>query len=65
MIIERLKAALPFLIARLKEPSSLSGLAGLAGLYGVSGATFAAYSSALAVVFGLLAVVLPERGDDK
>ena len=50
-----------FVLTRLKEPSTYAGLSGLALALGVSGDLYAAASSALAGVAGLLAVVLAER----
>ena len=50
-----------FVLARLKEPSTYAGLSGLALALGVSGDLYAAASSAIAAVAGLVAVVLVEK----
>jgi hypothetical protein len=50
-----------FALKRLKEPSTYAGLSGLALALGVSGDLYAAVSSAVAAVAGLVAVVLAEK----
>ena len=47
-----------FALKRLKEPSTYAGLSGLALALGVSGDLYAAVSSAIAAVAGLIAIVL-------
>ena len=46
---------------RLKEPSTYAGLSGLALAFGVSSDLYAAASSAIASVAGLVAIVLAEK----
>lgn len=50
-----------FIITRLKEPSTYAGLSGLALALGISGDLYAAASSAIAGIAGLIAVVLAEK----
>lgn len=50
-----------WLLARMKEPSTYAGLSGLALAFGVSNELYAAASTALAGVAGLVAVVLADR----
>ena len=50
-----------FVLNRLKEPSTYAGLSGLALAFGVSSDLYAAASSAVAAVAGLIAVVLAEK----
>lgn len=50
-----------FVLTRLKEPSTYAGLSGLALALGVSGDLYAAASSAIAAVAGLVAIVLAEK----
>jgi hypothetical protein len=50
-----------FVLTRLREPSTYAGLSGLALAVGISTDLYAAASSALAGVAGLIAVVLAER----
>lgn len=50
-----------FVLTRLKEPSTYAGLSGLALAFGVSNDLYAAASSAIAAVAGLVAVVLAEK----
>lgn len=52
-----------FALKRLKEPSTYAGLSGLALALGVSGDLYAAVSSALAAVAGLIAIVLAENAE--
>ena len=49
-----------FALNRLKEPSTYAGLSGLALALGVSGDLYAAASSAIAAIAGLIAIVLAE-----
>lgn len=48
---------------RLKEPSTYAGLAGLAAAAGLSSELYQAVSAALVAVFGLIAMVLKEKGN--
>jgi hypothetical protein len=50
-----------FVLNRLKEPSTYAGLSGLALALGVSGELYAAASTALAGVAGLIAVLLSDK----
>lgn len=50
-----------FALARLKEPSTYAGLSGLAMAFGISNELYAAASSAVAAIAGLVAVVLAEK----
>jgi hypothetical protein len=50
-----------FVLTRLKEPSTYAGLSGLALALGVSSDLYAAASSAVAAVAGLVAIVLAEK----
>jgi hypothetical protein len=50
-----------FILTRLKEPSTYAGLSGLALAFGISSDLYAAASSTIAAVAGLVAVVLAER----
>ena len=50
-----------FVLSRLKEPSTYAGLSGLALAFGISSDIYAAASSAIAAVAGLVAVVLVEK----
>jgi hypothetical protein len=50
-----------FILSRLKEPSTYAGLSGLALAFGISSDIYAAASSAIAAVAGLVAVVLVEK----
>ena len=50
-----------FALTRLKEPSTYAGLSGLALAFGISSDLYAAESSAVAAVAGLVAVVLAEK----
>lgn len=50
-----------FVLSRLKEPSTYAGLSGIALALGVSGDLYAAASSAIAAVAGLIAIVLAEK----
>lgn len=50
-----------FVLTRLKEPSTYAGLSGLALAVGVSNELYAAASTAVAGIAGLIAVVLAER----
>lgn len=50
-----------FALSRLKEPSTYAGLSGIALALGVSGDLYAAASSAIAAVAGLIAIVLAEK----
>ena len=50
-----------FALNRLKEPSTYAGLSGLALALGVSGDLYAAASSAVAAIAGLIAIVLAEH----
>lgn len=50
-----------FILTRLKEPSTYAGLSGLALAVGVSSELYAAASTAVAGIAGLIAVVLTER----
>jgi hypothetical protein len=52
-----------FALKRLKEPSTYAGLSGLALALGVSGDLYAAVSSAIAAVAGLIAIVLAENAE--
>jgi hypothetical protein len=60
-MLNRLKNVLPMLFARLSEPSTYAGLSGLATLAGVSAPAFSAYAAAAAVIFGVLAILMPEK----
>lgn len=55
----------PFLLARMKEPSTYAGLGALLGVLGLhfSAAQLNALVSALAALAGLAAVFFPERRD--
>tara|TARA_R110000868_G_scaffold19612_1_gene84359 strand:- start:250 stop:423 length:174 start_codon:yes stop_codon:yes gene_type:complete len=50
-----------FILARLKEPSTYAGVAGIALAIGVSGELYAAASTAIAGVAGLIAVFLSDK----
>jgi len=50
-----------FVLSRLKEPSTYAGLSGLALAFGLSSELYAAASTALAGIAGLVAVILTER----
>ena len=50
-----------FALSRLKEPSTYAGLSGIALALGISGDLYAALSSAIAAVAGLVAIVLAEK----
>ena len=50
-----------FALSRLKEPSTYAGLSGIALALGISGDLYAAASSAIAAVAGLVAIVLAEK----
>jgi hypothetical protein len=52
-----------FALKRLKEPSTYAGLSGLALALGVSGDLYAAVSSVIAAVAGLIAIVLAENAE--
>ena len=52
-----------FALKRLKEPSTYAGLSGLALAFGISSDLYAAVSSALAAVAGLIAIVLAENAE--
>ena len=49
-----------FLLARLREPSTLAGLGVLAALFGLPPDTIAMGSQVIAAVAGVAAVLLPE-----
>ena len=50
-----------FILARLKEPSTYAGLSGIALALGVSGELYAAASTAIAGVAGLIAILLSDK----
>lgn len=50
-----------FVLNRLREPSTYAGLSGLAMAFGISNDLYAAASSAVAAIAGLVAVVLAEK----
>lgn len=50
-----------WIIARGREPSTWAGLAGLAAAVGISEESWSAISSAIAAVFGAVAIVVRER----
>ena len=50
-----------FILARLKEPSTYAGLSGIALALGVSGELYAAASTAIAGVAGLIAMILSDK----
>jgi hypothetical protein len=50
------------LISRLAQPSTYAGFSGLALAFGLSQPQFAAYATAAATLFGLIAVALNETG---
>ncbi len=58
-----MKTLLPFLLARLKEPSSYAGLATLAAAAGLnlSGVQLDAVTTSVVALAGLAAVFLPEK----
>lgn len=51
-----------WLFDRLKEPSTYAGFAALAAGVGISSTTYQAAAGALAAIFGLVSVVLKEKG---
>jgi isocitrate dehydrogenase kinase/phosphatase len=64
----RWKAALQFLADRMREPSSMTGFAVaiMALAHGqVTTDTVVAEAASAAVVLGVLAILMPEGGDDK
>jgi len=58
-----MNALLPFLLARLKEPSSYAGLATLAAAAGLNlaGSQLDAITTVLVALAGLAAVFVPEK----
>lgn len=50
-----------FILTRLKEPSTYAGLSGLALAFGISSDLYAAASSVIAAIAGLVAIVLAEK----
>ena len=50
------------LISKLSQPSTYAGFAGIATVAGIAAPTFQAYELAAATLFGLIAVVLNEKG---
>lgn len=52
---------LQWFLARAAEPSTWAGLAGIAGSVGISQPVYAAASSVVVAIFGLIAVVLKEQ----
>lgn len=50
-----------WILARAKEPSTYAGLAGLALAFGLNDSEWAAVSTALAAVFGAIAVFVSEK----
>jgi len=53
-----------WVLDRLREPSTYAGLAGLALAFGINDATWAAISTAVAGVAGLIAVLLHDKAAD-
>lgn len=53
-----------WVLDRLREPSTYAGLAGLALALGINDATWAAISTAVAGVAGLIAVLLHDKAAD-
>lgn len=51
-----------WLFDRLKEPSTYAGFAALAAGIGISSDTYQAIAGALAAIFGVVSVVLKEKG---
>lgn len=51
-----------YLLARLREPSTLAGLGVLAGLFGMPPDTVSAAAQIVAGLAGVAAVMLPEKG---